>query len=198
MSNDLITHGKALASDVQRGKTELTDDGGIFISGAGVVLRGTYFHEVNGKDLRIDKNLLTTEGLNYLLTTGLKDGTKAASWYLSIFAANYTPVAALTAASYPATASEIVSATEGYSESTRQVWTPGAVASGAVDNLAAKANFTIVTAGSLTVNGAALVSEASKGAVTGTLVSATKFAASRVLYNTDVFTLGYNLQLTSA
>ena len=37
-----------------------------------------------------------------------------------------------------------------------------------------------------------------KGAVTGKLVSATKFAAARTLYNTDVFNLAYRVQLTSS
>jgi hypothetical protein len=50
----------------------------------------------------------------------------------------------------------------------------------------------------LTVNGAALVSDAAKGAVTGKLLSATKFTAARVLYNSDVFNLAYRMQLTSS
>jgi hypothetical protein len=77
------------------------------------------------------------------------------------------------------------------------MWTPSAPSTNMIDNLANKAAFTIATASSLTVNGAALLSESAKGAVTGKLVSATKFAAARTLYNTDVFNLAYRVQLTS-
>lgn len=75
---------------------------------------------------------------------------------------------------------------------------PVAASQAMIDNLANKAAFTIATASSLTVNGAALLSESAKGAVTGKLVSATKFAAARTLYNTDVFNLAYRVQLTSS
>lgn len=47
------------------------------------------------------------------------------------------------------------------------------------------------------MNGAALLSEATKGAVTGKLISATKFSSPRTLYDTDVFNLAYRVQLTS-
>lgn len=134
----------------------------------------------------------------YLLTVGLYNGTKLPTWNLALYAANYTPLANLTAASFPATASEITSNTEGYTEATRRVWTPSAPSANMIDNLANKAAFTIATASSLTVNGAALLSESAKGAVTGKLVSATKFAAARTLYNTDVFNLAYRVQLTSS
>jgi hypothetical protein len=78
------------------------------------------------------------------------------------------------------------------------VWTPSAPDNNSIDNLANKASYTIATASSLTVQGAALVSEAAKGAVTGKLASATKFSAARTLYNTDVFNLAYRVQLTSS
>ena len=141
--------------------------------------------------------MLPDEGLTYLLSVGLNNGTKLSSWYLSIYSANYTPLAGLTAASYPATASEITSGTEGYTESTRPLWTPTAPTTPLIDNLANKATFTIATASSLTVRGCALLSESTKGAVTGKISSASKFSADRVLYNTDAFNLAYRVTLTS-
>lgn len=172
--------------------------GQLYFPKASAIAAGGYYHDVNGQDARFDPNLLPDEGLVYLLSVGLNNGTKLAAWYLSLYAANYTPLAGLTAASYPATASEITSGTEGYSEATRPVWTPTAPTTPLIDNLANKAAFTIVTASSLTVNGAALLSDATKGAVSGKLVSATKFSAARTLYNTDVFNLAYRVQLTSS
>ena len=198
LDRDLQKHASEFSRYLRNYQYEITDDGGVYFPRATVVAEGVYIHDVNGLDERYDKNLLPDEGLIYLLNVGLNNGTKISTWYLSIYAANYTPTAGLTAASYPATASEITSNTEGYTETTRPVWTPTLSSSSPmIDNLANKASFTIATASSLTVNGAALLSEATKGAVTGKLISATKFSASRTLYNTDVFNLAYRIQLTS-
>ena len=199
MKSDLQKHAGEFAKALAANKYERTGDSrGLFFPGAKAYISGTYIHDVNGKDERADPNLLPDEGLMYLLTVGLYNGTKLPTWHLSLYSANYTPLASLTAASYPATASEITSNSEGYTESTRAIWTPSAPTNNMIDNLANKAAFTIATASSLTVSGAALLSEATKGAVTGTLVSATKFAAPRTLYDTDVFNLAYRVQLTSS
>lgn len=198
MKNSLKKHAGEFIDALASHKYERTGDGrGLYFPKAKAFISGAYIHDVNGQDERIDHNLLPDEGLIYLLSVGLNNGTKFATWYLSLYAANYTPLAGLTAASYPATASEITSNTEGYTESTRPVWTPTTPTTPLIDNLANKAAFTIATASSLTVNGAALLSEATKGAITGKLVSATKFSAARTLYNTDVFNLAYRVQLTS-
>lgn len=194
---DLQKHAGEFGRYLRNNQYEATGDGDLFFPRAAAIAQGGYIHDVNGLDERFDKNLLPDEGLIYLLSVGLNNGSKLATWYLSLYAANYTPLAGLTAASYPATASEITSNTEGYTESTRPVWTPTAPTTPLIDNLSNKAAFTIATASSLTVNGAALLSEATKGAVTGKLISATKFGASRTLYNTDVFNLAYRVQLTS-
>lgn len=197
LDRDLQKHAAEFGRMLRNHQYEFTDDGDILFARAAAIAQGGYVHDVNGLDERFDKNLLPDEGLIYLLSVGLNNGSKLATWYLSLYAANYTPLAGLTAASYPATASEITSNSEGYTESTRQVWTPTAPTTPLIDNLANKAAFTIATASSLAVNGAALLSEATKGAVTGKLASATKFAATRTLYNTDVFNLAYRVQLTS-
>ncbi len=194
---DLQKHAGEFGRYLRNKQYEVGEDGGLLFPKASVIAQGGYLHDVNGLDERFDPNLLPDEGLVYLLSVGLANGTKLATWYLSIYSGNYTPLPGLTAAGYPATASEITSNTEGYIEPTRPVWTPTPPTTPLVDNLANKAAFTIATASSLTVNGAALLSEATKGAVTGKLVSATKFSAARTLYNTDVFNLAYRVQLTS-
>lgn len=199
MSHELQKHAGEFTKALAANQYERTGDSrGLYFPKAKAFISGTYVHDVNGRDERADPNLVPDEGLMYLLTVGLYNGTKIPTWYLSLYAANYTPLAGLTAASYPATANEITSGSEGYTEVTRPIWTPSAPASNLIDNLANKAAFTIATSGSLTVNGAALVSEATKGAVTGKLASATKFNAARVLYNTDVFNLAYRIQLASS
>lgn len=195
--NDLIKHNGEFGRYLRNHQYEINDTGGVVFVRAAAVAHGGYLHDVNGLDEQFSPNLLPDEGLIYLLTTGLNNGTKLPTWYVSIYGANYTPLAALTAASYPGTASEITSNSEGYSEATRPVWTPTAPTTPLIDNLANKAVFTIVTASSLTINGAALTSDATKGSVTGKLVSATKFPAARMMYNTDAFNIAYRVQLTS-
>ena len=196
LDRDLQKHAGEFGRYLRNNQFEITGDG-IAFPKAMAIAQGGYLHDVNGLDEQFDPNLLPDEGLVYLLSVGLNNGAKLAAWYLSIYAANYTPLAGLTAASYPATAAEITSGSEGYTEATRPVWTPTAPTTPLIDNLANKAAFTIATASSLTVNGAALLSEATKGAVTGKLISATKFGTARTLYNTDVFNLAYRVTLTS-
>ena len=199
MANDLLKHAKEFLNYLRSFKYERTgDERGIYFPKARVFASGLYIHDVNGQDERQDPNLLTDEGLMYLLLVGLNNGPKIPSWYLALYSTNYTPQASLTAANFPATAGEIVSNTEGYSEPTRPAWTPSAPGGNAIDNVGNKATFTIATSSSITVNGAALVSESTKGAVTGKLISATKFASPRTLYNTDIFNLAYRVQLTSS
>lgn len=198
MKNDLHKHAGEFAKALAANQYERTgDERGLYFPKAKAFISGLYIHDANGQDERQDPNLLPDEGLIYLLSVGLNNGTKLATWYLSLYAANYTPLAGLTAASYPATASEITSNTEGYTESTRPLWTPTSPTTPMLDNVANKVAYTIATASELVITGAALLSEATKGAVTGKLVSATKFSAARTVYNTDVFNLAYRVQLTS-
>ena len=106
MDRDLQKHAGEFAQALSRNQFERTgDERGIYFPKAKAYISGAYFHDVNGADEQVDPNLLPDEGLIYLLTCGLYNGTKLATWYLSLYAANYTPLAALTAASYPATAS---------------------------------------------------------------------------------------------
>lgn len=199
IDRDLLKHAREFIRALTNFKFERTGDArGIYVPHARAFISGTHYHDVNGQDLQADPNLLPDEGLRYLLTAGLLNGSKIGIWYLAPYAANYTPLAGLTAASFPATAAEITSGAEGYTQSSRPAWAPGAVdSSNLVSNLLNKADITIATASTLTISGVALLSESAKGAITGTLVSATKYANARTLYNTDVFGLAYKVQLTS-
>lgn len=195
--SSLIKHAREFRRYLANKRYEVLPSG-VYFPRAAVIAHGEYFHDVNGEDLRVDANLLPDQGLIYLLNVGLNNGGKLTPWYLALYSANYTPTVGLTAASFPATASEITSTTEGYAGANRPTWVPSAPTAPLIDNVASRASYTIVTASSLTVNGAALLSEQVRGAVTGTLVSAGKFSAARTLYNTDVFNLGWRVQLSSS
>jgi len=197
IDRELRSHAAEFRRAMDTNKYEVSEQG-IYFPAAKVFVQGVYTHDVNGADERVDSNLVVDEGLTHVLDVVLKGGTQITTWYHALYAANYTPLNSLTAASFPATATEITSGTEGYTEATRRTWVGGSISGNAVDNTASKAAFTIATASSLAVNGAAVLSVNTKGSTSGKLLSAVKFSATRTLYDTDVFNLSYRLALTSA
>lgn len=175
---------------------------GLLVPPDGLQAYGVYTHRVRRRDGTVtpwvaDKNLLPTEGLNYLV--GILGATeKISTWYMALFAGAVTPGPSHNASGFASTFSEITSGSEGYTESNRVTWSPGSASSGAINNNASPAAFTIATESTLTVNGAALLSAQAKGATTGVLLSATRFAAARSLNDGDVFEIKYAIALTSS
>lgn len=196
MKNIIARHGSELSAALHAGNYKTDDQGGLILLD-GVRAQGFYTHSVNGQDLREDPNLIVDQGLIHMLDVAFGATAKLSNWYLALYAGAISPAANWTAASFAATASEITSGSEGYSNATRPVFTAGAAAANEINNLATKASFTIVTASVLNVNGAALLSNSAKGSTAGVLASATRYAATRALYNGDVFEQGYRVVLTS-
>lgn len=193
---DMARHAGEFLRALRTNKYEKTETG-IYFPAAKVEARGMYVHNVNGEDERCDPNLIVDQGLTHMLSVEFGAGSKISAWYLSLYGGAVSPAANWTAANYPATASEITSNTEGYSETTRQLFSPGAAANNEINNVASKAAFSIVTAGTLNVYGAALLSSNVKGDTAGVLASATRFSAVRSLANGDVFNCGYRITLSS-
>ena len=187
---------KELLGFLRKGDYEMSD-GGILIHGC-IKGKGEYFESVNGKDERIHPNLIPTEGINFVLNVALGATAKSAGFYVAPYSGAVTPAANWTAANFAATASEITSQSEGFSGANRPAWTPGVAAAGQIDNLAARATFNIVCTTSLNINGAAVLTDNTRGGTTGVLVSASRFAATRVVYNTDVWDCGYRVTLTDS
>jgi len=176
--------------------TQRTDQG-VLIKGAEVMASGLYIHGVNGGDWQEDPNLVTEEGLYYLLNAAFNQATRPTDFYIALFSGAVTPQPSWNAANFSATASEITSATDGYSESTRPKWTKATAANLRVDNFADKSRFTFTTstATPVKVEGAALLSASTKGSTDGLLVSAARFSAPRELHGTDTFDIGYGIAL---
>ena len=126
-------------------------------------------------------NLVVTAGLNKVLDATFKTGLTTPAWYVGLKGAG-SVVLADTMASH-AGWSELTP----YSNSNRPTFTPGTIASGSVDNSAAKAVFNINA--TATVVGAFLVDENTKGGTTGTLYGAGDFAASRSVASGKVLPL---------
>lgn len=199
--NEILSarHAPEFARAMRNNNFEESPEGVYFPSGR-ISVRGMYSHRVRtrrGASPWIDQpNLLPTEGINWLLDNLIAAGGVPA--YISLYASAVSPAANWTAATYVATASEIVSGSEGYTETTRQLWNAAAAASGSKDNYASVAVFTIITAGTLSVNGVGLHTVSTKNTGTGKLISATRFGSTRTFSNTDEFDIKYRLTITSS
>lgn len=158
--------------------------------------KGEYFERVNGGAWVKSDNLVTDEGLTHILNTTFGTTPKPQAYYIALYGASATPQANWTAQNFTSTASEIVSMTEGYNSATRPKWTPENTSSNSIDSIKSAAVFNIVTDGTLTVQGAGLLTSANKGSTDGVLVSAIKFNAPRTFQNGDVYEIGYRISLT--
>lgn len=185
----------ALLSAISTNDYTENQDGSI-TTGGGITARGEYFDRKNDGEWQRTENLIPTEGLAHILNVALGTTPKPTAYYLALFSAAAQPAANWTAASFASTASEIVSMTEGYAGATRPTWTPVNTSTGSIDNLASAAKVTIKTASSLTVQGAAMLTNSTRGGTAGALISASKYAAPRVFQDGDTYEIGYRLSLT--
>lgn len=189
-------HEKEIRRFVDSGDFVETPEG-VLIHGC-IIGRGLYHHTVNGEDLRVDPNLLVTEGINYILDAAFGNGTQEPTWYLAPFSGVTPPAPTWTGANFDSNASEITSASEGYSQASRPEWVEDTPAAGVIDNLSSRAVFTIVTASTLDINGAGLLSASGKANGVDILASATAFGSTRTLNDADTFELGYSVTLTDS
>ena len=190
-----MTLRKELAAELHAERYDLTEEG-IFFPRQGVLASGEYFDSQNGGAWVRNGNLIVNEGLAHLLNVSMGAAAKPAGYFLALFSGTTAPAPGWTAASFAATANEIVSMTEGYTAATRPAWTPAPAVVGSIDNMTAVASLTIATAATLTVTGAALLTNSTRGGTTGTLVSASKYASARTFQNGDTYDVGYRLNLT--
>ncbi len=186
-----------LQDDLQAGNYEATEQG-VYFPKQGIVARGEYFDRINGGEWHTTGNLVVNEGLTHLLNVALGSTAKPAGYYLALFSGATAPAANWTAANFASVASEIVSMTEGYTNATRPSWTPANTSTNSIDNFASVASLTIATAATLNVTGAAMLTNSVRGGTTGTLISASKYAAARTFQNGDVYEVGYRLSFSAA
>lgn len=134
------------------------------------------------------KNLVTTEGLDHILSTTFKGGTQITAWYVGL--KNAGSVSAGDTMSSHAGWTEDVN----YSQSVRQTLTLGAVASASVDNTANKAIYSINATS--TIAGAFITSNNTKSGTSGTLYGVVDFSSARSVISGD--TLEVTVTLTAA
>ena len=144
--------------------------------------------EGNEKWREINKNLVTTVGLNHVLSSTLDGGTQITAWYVGLKGTG-SAAAGDTMASHSGW-SEVTD----YSQSVRQTLTLGTAAAGSIDNSASKASYSINA--TATVAGAFINSDSTKSGTTGTLYGVVDFASSRSVISGD--TLEVTVTLTAA
>lgn len=157
-------------------------------------LSGRFFRRTNGGLWEPTGNLVVNEGLDHFLQATLAGGTQISTWYLAAVKTNTAAAATMTYATPVYT--EIVGSD--VSESTRAVWTPGAVASQSVTNNASRGQYT--AAGSLTIYASALVGGGSAPSTIGddagggVLMAYGLFSSgSKALGASDVVELAYEM-----
>lgn len=179
MSIDIQKHRGEIARHLRNGHFERTP-AGILIhrQGMNALFNGAFKHRLHQGDEvvdpAIDGNLVVNEGLNYLLNAALNGSTPTTQWFIGLFSGNVTPQATWTGANIAAQSTEFTN----YAETARQEWLKAASTAQAIGNTGDEAMFTFTGSGN-TVRGAFLVAAAAKGAVTGPLIAAARFAADR-------------------
>lgn len=132
-------------------------------------------------------NLMPNEGRTYLMNAALHGSSQLTTFYVGLFEANYTPVLGDTMALFPAAATE----TTAYAEATRPEWVEATEAAGVITNAASVAVFTFNAA--KTIYGGFISSNSGKGATSGTLVSAGKFATAKAMDSLEVLRITASL-----
>lgn len=144
-------------------------------------------------------NLVTNEGLDYILGTALYSTTDLAYGFLSLYRTAITVVAGDTQAAFPARAGEVATTTH-VTNTSRPAWTLAGVASHGLTNAASPAAFTF--AADTTIKGAMLTqastSTSAFAATAGVLVAASNFTADRVMLAGDVLNVSYAINIAAA
>lgn len=126
------------------------------------------------------ENLVVNAGLTYLIGAGLISVTQITTWYIGLVnGASPTFAAADTMASHGGWTENT-----NYDEANRVTWQGAAGAAGVTTNAGNVGVFTMSS--SVTIGGAFLTSNNTKGGTTGTLYAAGDFAVDRSVVDNDV------------
>lgn len=136
-------------------------------------------------------NLVTTAGLNDILTQYFKGSAYTAGWFVGLV--DNASFSAFAAADTPASHAGWIESVA-YSNATRPALTLGTVAAGSVDNSASKAVFNVNA--TATINGAFISTLNTKSGTTGTMYGEASFAGTRSVINGD--TLNVTVTLTAS
>jgi hypothetical protein len=182
---------KGIRDQLRAGRYDRTDDG-LYVPEKNVLVQGVFCYNIRGQEEEFSRNIVVTQGLNYVLQAAISDTAPIANWYIALFTDDVTPLAGWTAATWRGLSTEWTN----YDEATRGAWTTAAVSSGGTDSFANKASFTS-SGDAQTVRGAVLVSASAKNADTGILLAASRLSSDKTLATGEILDVGYGIQLTA-
>lgn len=145
----------------------------------------------DGAVTEVQHNLMPLEGLNHWIDVLLGKAQPQPQWYIGLFSGDYQPVPGAVAQTFPVQATEFT----GYAGNTRLPFVCSASSGGEANNHASVAEFTF-TAPS-TIYGGFLSSASGKGATSGVLLSAVRFAVPKPKEPTDILRVKVALGLES-
>ena len=143
-------------------------------------------------DCEVIENLMPELGRNHMLNVVLNGVAPVTQWYVLLYGNDYTPKESDSAATFPGLAGELTN----YDGSSRVLFDPANAVMGVVSNEANRAEFSFL--GDATVRGGAIVSASGKGATSGVLLSAAKFAAPKPADADTILRIRAGIELTNA
>lgn len=146
----------------------------------------TECYDKNGNLKWVEKdrpNVVTDEGINFMLDVMFHGATQEATWYVSLFESDSTPLVGWT---YDLYADSLVTECTAYDEAARVAFNEAAASGKSITNSANKATFTM--SATKDVYGAALVSLNTKSDHTAGdyLFCASRFSSARSVVDDDV------------
>jgi hypothetical protein len=192
MNELLMRHRTALGRALRNFHYEKMPNGSVLFPREGLFIGGLLTTWVNGSDEQsVSANIVTDQGIANVLGSFLPVTGRVSvptNLYFIPYINDVEPADTLTAANFHSIMAEFTN----YTESTRQVWTGGAVSGGAANNNASPATLTAGTGGG-TIRGAGLGTASAKSATTGFLLNCAPFAFDRVLAAGDQLGMKFDI-----
>lgn len=161
------------------------------------ILNGEFSWRVNGGEWKRETNLLTDEGIDYLIGLSVAYPPGPDPFYIAPFGDDVTPLASWTAATFTTDSGELGDPPEGYQEATRQLWPVAVGDPDGSDNYTAAyvpATFHLRTASSLTVCGFGVLTDDTKAGTGGVLLGAIRLGGAPKTYDdNDILDIGYRI-----
>lgn len=145
----------------------------------------------DGHVVDVQHNLMPMDGLNHWIDVLLGKTPQQTQWYMGLFRGDYTPVPGDTALTFPVQATEFTA----YEGAGRKPFVVASASGGEAHNNASPAEFTFT--GNGTIYGGFISSASGKGATSGVLLSAVRFAVPKTKEPTDVLRVKAVLGLIS-
>ena len=131
-------------------------------------------------------NTVVNEGKDYILGAALSGAAQVTTHYNGLIEGSSPTIAASDTLS-----SKAWTENQDYDEASRVTWSEGGASSQSIDNSGSPSSFTMNA--SVTIGGAFLASDNTKGGTTGTLIAAATFSTARSVASGDTINVTYTI-----